>query len=309
MTWPTFLIIGAAKAGTSSLFAYLGQHPDVFISPTKEPNFFALAGQRVGYAGPGDGIVNRVSITTESEYRALFKAVKNEAAVGEASNLYLYVPEAAAAIRDHVPTAKLVAILRDPVERAHSSYLHMRRDQREPLASFEDALAQESARIAQNWEPLWHYTQLGLYHAQLQRYYDLFPREQIAVYLYDDFQADPRRVLRDLFGFLGVDPSFEPDMSVRHKVAGSPRSRALHTLLTRPNPAKGLAKRLMPPGWRARVYGALMQKNIVQHRDRLRGDTRRRLARLYRDEVGRLSRLIDRDLSHWLADRDATATP
>ena len=300
MTLPNFLIIGAAKAGTSSLFAYLGQHPDVFISPAKEPNFFALEGQRVSFAGPGDSIINQASITDFEKYEALFKAAKGARAIGEASTAYLYMPAAAPAIRRHVPDVRLIAILRDPAERAYSSYLHMHRDGREPLASFQEALEAEEARVRDNWEHLWHYTRLGFYHAQLRRYYDLFPREKIAVWLYDDFEADPRRVLREVFAFLEVDPSFEPDMSVRHKVAGTPRSKALHAVLTRPNPAKALAKQLLPANVRSLLYGAMMQRNIVEHRERLPDDTRRMLHRLYRSDVERLSLLIGRDLSAWL---------
>lgn len=300
MTLPNFVIIGAAKSGTSSLFAYLGQHPDVFISPAKEPNFFALEGQRVSYAGPGDSIINQASITDFDKYEALFKAAKGARAVGEASTVYLYLPAAAPAIRRYVPDVRIIAILRDPAERAYSSYLHMRRDGREPLASFEDALEEEETRVRDNWEHLWHYARLGFYHAQLQRYYDFFPRERIAVWLYDDFEADPRRVLREVFAFLEVDPGFKPDMSVRHKVAGTPRSKALHAVLTRPNPAKALVKRLLPADLRGLLYGAMMQRNIVEHREQLPDDTRRKLQRLYRSDVERLSLLIGRDLSAWL---------
>lgn len=300
MTLPNFLLIGAAKAGTSSVFSYLGQHPDVFISPAKEPNYFALAGQRVGYAGPGDSIINQASITTFDAYQALFGAARSETAIGEASTLYLYAPTAAPAIRRDRPDMRLIAILRDPTERAYSSYLHMRRDGREPHDSFEAALEEEEVRVRGNWEHLWHYSRLGFYHAQLQRYYELFPPERIAVWLYDDLEAEPWRVLREVFTFLGVDPSFEPDMSVRHKVAGTPRSRTLHGVLTRPNPAKALAKRLLPTGVRARLYGTLMQRNVVAHRERLLPETRRKLESLYRTDVERLALLLGRDLSAWL---------
>jgi hypothetical protein len=299
MTWPNFLLVGAAKAGTSSVFAYLGQHPEVFVSPAKEPNYFALAGQKVAFAGPGDTIVNEASITDERHYRALFRGGAGARAVGEASTLYLYAPGAAAAIRRDVPDVRIIAILRDPVERAYSSFLHMRRDGRETVASFEEALELEESRIDQRWEHLWHYTRLGHYHAQLQRYYALFPREQFRVWLYDDLEEDPRRVLREVFEFLGVDPTFEPDMSIRHKVAGTPRSKALHAVLTRPNPAKSFAKRLLPAGVRSQVYGALMHRNVKEHRESMRAETRQRLQNLFRGDVERLSVLLERDLSAW----------
>ena len=301
MRLPNFLIIGAAKAGTSSLFAYMGQHPDVFISSAKEPNFFALEGQAVAFAGPGDDIINQASITDLPTYEALFAGVRGQAAVGEASTLYLYATAAAAGIKRYVPDVKLIAILRDPVERAYSSFLHLQRDGREPCASFEAALDQEDLRIRNHWEHLWHYTKVGYYHAQLRRYYDLFPREQIAVWLYDDFEADPTRVLREVFAFLGIDPTYAPDMTFRHKVAGTPRSRALHAVLTRPNAAKALAKRLLPAHVRSTLYAAMMQRNIVTHRDPLPEGVRRRLRELYRPDVEQLSGLIGRDLSAWLA--------
>ena len=297
---PNFLLIGAAKAGTSSVFAYLGQHPEVFISPAKEPNYFALAGQEVRYAGPGDSIVNQTSITGRDGYEALFKSARRGMAIGEASTLYLYMPTAADAIRREIPDVKLLVILRDPAERAYSSYLHMRRDGREPLDSFEAALGQEETRIRANWEHLWHYSRLGFYHAQLQRYYDRFPHAQIRVWLYDELEREPHRVLREVFAFLGVDPTFVPDMSVKHKVAGTPRSKALHAVLTRPNPAKTLAKQLLPSDVRGRLYGSLMQKNIISQRERLRPEVRLTLQAQYRGDVESLSALLGRDLSAWL---------
>jgi sulfotransferase family protein len=303
MTLPNFLLIGAAKAGTSSVFAYLGQHPDVFISPTKEPNYFALAGQEVRFAGPGDSIINRASITRLDAYEALFKSARKGMAVGEASTLYLYMPAAAEAIQRLIPDVRLVAILRDPAERAYSSYLHMRRDGREPMTTFEDALMEEETRISNDWEHLWHYSRLGFYYSQLKRYYDRFPREQIGVWLYEDLESDPQRVLQEVFAFLGVDQTFVPDMSIRHKVAGTPRSKALHAALTQPNAAKALVKRLLPSRVRGHLYGTLMQKNIVSHREELQPAVRRRLQTLYRSDVESLSNLLGRDLSAWLPDR------
>jgi hypothetical protein len=120
------------------------------------------------------------------------------------------------------------------------------------------------------------------------------------VWLYEDLQADPQRVLREVFAFLEVDPTFEPDMSVKHKVAGTPRSKALHAVLTRPNPAKSLAKKLLPDRVRGRLYGTLMQRNIVAHRNGLPPDLRLKLQSLFRGDVERLATLLGRDLSGWL---------
>src|SRR5581483_6498173 len=151
MPLPSFLIIGAAKSGTSSVFAWLGQHPEIYTSPIKGPCFFAFdEGARVRVAGPGDqAVFDRHVVTDPVAYRRLFDGVTPaHRAAGEASVLYLYAPAAAARIARTIPDVRLIAILRNPVERAFSSFQHLRRDGREPLADFAEALRAEDARVA-----------------------------------------------------------------------------------------------------------------------------------------------------------------
>jgi hypothetical protein len=112
MTMPNFLIIGAGKSGTTSLYHYLGEHPDVFMSPVKEPGFFVYEGETLRFCGPGDDKANRKFITDISSYQALFEAVSHENAVGEASPSYIYRKKASEQIWHHLPDAKLIAILR-----------------------------------------------------------------------------------------------------------------------------------------------------------------------------------------------------
>jgi Sulfotransferase domain len=303
MTMPNFLLIGAAKSGTSALYAYLQQHPHIFTCAIKETGFFALEGERPHFAGPGDGHANGRFITELGRYQALFGRVNGEVAIGESSDMYLYSPKAPARIRHYLPGVKLIAILRNPVDRAYSAYRHMVRDGREPLASFEQAWAEEDARIAANWLPIWHLRQPGFYHSQLKRYFELFDREQIAVYTYDEFEADPGRIMGAIFDFLGVDTAFRPDMSVRHNVSGTPRSQVLHEILVRRSAIKDFIKPLLPRSGRDRLIrlrGALMQRNTVAGGPRLAPETRRSIMQVYRDDILQLESLIDRDLSEWL---------
>lgn len=300
MSMPTFLLIGAAKSGTSAVYEYLRQHPEVYASDIKEPGFFAFEGQRPSFEGPGDRKFNRGCVTTLSRYQELFSHAVAQPALGEASTVYLYSREAPQRIRRYLPDVKLLAILRNPVERAHSGYRYLVRDGLEPLPSFESALQAEEARIAANWQHIWHHQRLGLYYDQLRRYFDLFSPDQIAVCLYEDFQASPLAVMRTMFSFLGVDPSFAPDISVRHNVSGAPKSRLLHAALARPNAAKNLIKGLLPAATRRRMRARLMEHNIVPTRADIAPATRRYLADFYRDDVLRLQSLIGRDLSHWL---------
>ena len=299
MAKPDFLIIGAAKSGTTALYRYLQQHPQIFLSPVKEPHYFAFAGEKPDYRGPGV-TVNKTSVTDLGAYQRLFDDVRDETAVGEASALYLYVPAAAARIKEYAPAMRLIVILRHPAERAFSSYLHLMRDGREPLMDFAAALQAEPQRIRANWGFLWRYRDLGFYAQQLRRYYALFPREQVRVYLYDDFRADALAVLRDMCRFIGVDDAFTPDMSLRHNVSGIPRQRWLHSLLHGAHPAKALLKPFLPVAWRDRARRQMTQRNLA--RPTLPPDLRRALTNDFRTEILDLQDLLQRDLSAWLFD-------
>ncbi len=296
---PNFLIIGTAKAGTTSLYNYLKQHPQVYVSPVKEPKFFAYEGEKLDFRGPGDEEFSTTAVTDLEAYRALFAKASNETALGEASPLYLYLPKALEGIRRHVPEAKLIAILRNPVDRAYSHFSQMIRDGREPLDDFSQALDAEEQRIRENWAFGWHYKRMGFYHAQLERYFEEFDRDQIKVYLYEDLKADPAGVLRETFGFLDVDDAFVPDISLRHNVSGIPKSRALHSFIRQSHPVKSVFKPLVPERLRLRIKTNLRNRNLRQPPP-LSAEVREELAEAYREDVVKLQGLIRRDLSHWL---------
>jgi hypothetical protein len=297
MTLPNFLIIGAQKAGTSAIYAYLSQHPQVFASEIKEPAFFAFERVEVSFAGPDDAPALRYTVRDLERYRELFRKVGDKPRAGEASTIYMYAPQAAERIRHYIPNAKLIAVLRDPVDRAYSAYRHLVRDGRETL-SFEEGLAAEPSRTAANWHPIFHYKQRGFYGDQLRRFFELFSREQIAVYTYDEFKAAPGALLKSMFVFLDIDPDFQPDMSVRYNVSGIPRSRFLHALIGRPSRAKDLAKRLLPAG-AMRLHAALMSRNIEVSEPKIARETDRALREEYREDIVQLESLIGRDLSAW----------
>lgn len=300
MSLPNFLLIGAAKAGTTSLYHYLGQHPEVYMSPVKEPNFLAFApGETAHYRGPLDAErLSRPYTIDRAAYERLFDGVAGQRAVGEASHWYLYHPGAPARMRQIVPEARLLAVLRNPVDRAYSTYLHLRRTGQETLPTFTAALDAEAGRIADGWA--WgHYTRRGFYHAQLQRVYAAFPAAQVHVMLYDDLQADPLKLMQDAYRFLGVDPTFVPDLSLRFQQSGIPKHPWVERLLSAPIPLKKTLRTVLPPRF-YRLKQDLQKRNLV--RPPLPPEVRRRLLACFRDDVLHLQDLLNRDLSAWLAE-------
>lgn len=258
MRLPDFIVIGAAKCGTTSLFHYLSQHPGIFLPRRKEPSFFAHESDGDTFHGPGDDEWNFV--TTLSEYQDLFRGAQRGFVTGDISPRYLYFEQSSRRIAHHAPQARLVAILRHPVDRAYSHFLMNRGRGCEPEADFVKALKRGPERETKQWGWDWQYVKAGLYHAQLERYYDRFPREQIQVFLYDQLKSQPEAVLRELFRHIGVNESFQPDMSARHRPAARPQSYALQTLLRRIDGWVPFVRRNLPQGIGRRLGSSFHQR-------------------------------------------------
>jgi hypothetical protein len=300
---PNFLIIGAAKSGTTAIWHYLRQHPQIYLSPRKHTRFFAYESEDPGFNGPAPTRPTMpYAIADVEAYHALFEGATDETAIGEASHSYLYRPDTAERIRRYAPDMKLIAILRDPAERAYSNYEQMVRNGRERIGDFDLALRKEQERLRDNWWPEFHYVQVGLYHAQLKRYFDLFERDQIKVYLYEDLGSDALGMVQDVFRFVGVDDAFVPETAVRYNASGLPRNRVLHLLLQELRRVRPIAQRRLPK----QQYQRLLRVGSVVHnrnlaKTRLPAEKRRRVIDTYfREDILRLEGLIQRDLSAWL---------
>ena len=295
-TLPNFLITGAAKAGTSSLHHYLGQHPQVFMSPIKEPRFFApeLYTEHIKDPFRGGAKAHRSTPMSIEEYTDLFAGVTDELAVGESSTEYLYLPQVPERIQRLIPNVKLITILRDPAERAFSAFCYQVRDGCERL-SFEQALVAEEDRVAKykRW-PGWQYRRVGFYYEQVKRYFDRFDRSQIKIYLHEDLGDNSGGIAKDTFDFLEIDDSFTPELTKRN-ISAIPKSRTLQNLMIKDNPLKTIVKPLIPQQLRT----ALRSQNLSE-KPALSPITRQQLVKDYREDILKLQDLIERDLSTWL---------
>lgn len=299
---PNFLIIGAPKSGTTSLFQYLRLHPDIFMSSLKEPNFFSLQGQSINYQGPGDQRGNRCRITNLNDYQNLFKSATHHLARGEASTVYLYSEHAAANIAQHNPDMKMIAILRNPVDLAYSAFLHMQREGREPCMTFEQALAEEDNRIRQNWAPLWHLTAQGFYGKQLKQYYSHFSKQQIKVFPYEQWQQKPQETLQDILQFLEVRHDVSLDTSQRFNESGQPKRLWLHHLLTKNNLLKQMLKPILPKKFRRNMMVSLTKKNLAPSKvPPMQQATRMMLQDRFHDDIILLSEITENpSFKQWL---------
>jgi hypothetical protein len=304
------------KGGTSTLYELLSKHPQIFMSPVKEPNFFAYIGGRPERTHP-PGLpypvwtidtpdvaevamemkVNAASFTTRHAYERLWQDAKEEQR-GEASVLYLYLPDVAEKIASIKPDIKLIAILRDPIERAYSHFQMARRMGREPQSDFVLAMNDDRVRRENNYDPFWLYESFGYYYLQLERYLNCFDPAQIMIVLNEDLRRDNKQVLQRILRFLNVDDSFEPDSRREYGIGGIPRNQKLYRFLNRPSIARSRFLQMLPGGFKDIFYTSFY-KRLVMSKPALDVSVRRHLVKRYIHDIENLEDLISRDLSDW----------
>jgi hypothetical protein len=289
---PNFIVIGAAKAGTTAFYWYLAEHPAVFMSPVKETNYFAYGVDQAGRLLYGDPDVHRFPVKSLAEYERLFADAGDASAVGEASPIYLECPQAPGRIRELLPASRLICSLRHPVDRAYADYLMYlwRRGWRfEPERDLTATSAW--ARPDSRW------MQVSRYHEQLSRYFEIFPREQIHVFLIDDLKRDPVEAVQGVYRFLEIDPTFVPDFDTAHNVGGVPASRFLESVLTN-RTIRAAVEPLIPK--RAADWVRNLRTRNMRKAPPLPPELRTELTARFRDEIMLTSDLIGRNLNHWL---------
>ncbi|MFL5495516.1 MAG: sulfotransferase family protein [Gemmatimonadales bacterium] len=291
MTLPNFIVIGAAKAGTTVLYWHLAEHPAVFMSAVKETNYFAYGVDDTGRLLYGDPELHQFPVQSLRDYERLFAGAGESAAIGEASPIYLECPQAAGRIRGALPDARLICVLRHPVERAYSDYQMYLRSRGQRLDPARDLTAGAA------WaRPDSHWMRIGRYHPQLARYFAAFPRERIHVFLFDDLRRDTLGTLQQVYRFLGVDPTFVPDLETPHNVGGMPSNLLLERIFS--GPLRTALTPLVPT--RAANWVRRLRAGNMRQAPALPAELRQELTSHFRDDIVRTSELVGRSLEHWL---------
>jgi hypothetical protein len=291
-----FFIVGAPKCGTTALNNYLSQHPQIFIPFRKEPLHYATD------LLPEDDVFRPAEA-----YHALFEDARPDQVTGEASVYYLFSKLAARNMHAANPDARIIAMVRNPVEQIPSYHSQLLYTASEDIPDLEEALAAEEPRKRGQRLPAKpdrfpgkvYYRAMARYSEQLQRYLDVFPREQVHVIVYDDLKHDTPGVYRDTLRFLGVDPTFQAELKVINPNKRS-RSRGMHTFVKNPAPVVKTLFSIFPAATRFRIKKVLL-KLITKYEPRapISPALRQQLQAEFAPEVDRLSELLGRDLSSW----------
>jgi hypothetical protein len=303
---PDFLVIGAPKAGTTALHAALARHPGLYMSAVKEPKFFLSDGPLPAKGGgPGDALTYREHIWRRPEYEALFDAAPPGTLRGESTPLYLYDRAAMRRIRETLPTARLIVILRDPVERAHSNWTHLWSAGLEPVGDFVRACGEEERRIAAGWASFWHYTGLGRYGEQLEYLFTLFPREQVLVLRYRRLVDEPAQTLDLICEFLGVAPGVLTEIP-RQNVTAHPEPTLGHRAVSAAQRAASAFGTLIPGLTAATLTGPL-ERYLQRHsreRQPLSWEQRQQLIPRFEADIARLEHVLDESFRDWILPRE-----
>jgi len=311
---PNFFIVGAAKSGTTSLYEYLKLHPEVYMAPIKETHHFSTdidnTKFRSNYARSlnkdlskflesdmEEGIFHAF-VKDWSEYVQLFKKVKNEKAVGEVTNSYLYSREAAKNIKEKFPNAKIIMMLRNPVDRAFSHYLMDLRIGYE-TEDFMTALKKDMARDPKGWGISNLYSEIGQYAEQVQRFMQVFPKEHLRIYLFDDFVKNPEATMKDIFRFLGVSEETSIDFTKKYNPSFIPKNKFIGKLNTQKR-VKDWLKSVLPKSVKSKF-----KKTFYTDKDlpKIKPEERKFLIEVFKEDVMKLSQLLNRDLSSWLVEK------
>jgi hypothetical protein len=302
---PDFLIIGAARAGTTTLYYSLKSHPGFFLPEIKEPRFFSFRDNPPRFINPASGQLIRAIFSDIDDYAKLFQEARAEQLLGEASTSYLYT--SATTIRNikelygsDAKRLKIIAIIRNPIERTWSQYQLHRRDKIEPLL-FEEAISHDVVRkrLQEKWPIGYDYIGFGTYSNQLRDFLDAFPT--IKILLYDDLKKDSEQTVDNIFHFLGVDHSLRSGKVVKYNVTGVPKNRLAEVaanFIYQPNPIKQIAMKIVPNyvRYQARVrFGTLLfNKNEIPSK------IFNSLSTIFEKDVRETGKLIGRNLDHWL---------
>lgn len=292
---PNFIIAGVARCGTTSLYHYMKQHPEISFPIQKEPKYYSSVHLEFPHRGVGDDTVDSFVIKDRDAYFKLFSKLGNFKAIGEASSDYLYFHEYTVdSIKKELGDIPIIISIRNPIERTYSAYNNLLRDGRETL-TFMEALKAEKKRVADNWDWMWAYKGGSLYADAIEHFQKEFSK--VKVVLFDDLNVNSDKILKEIFEFLEVDAAVSVNSETKYSHSGKPKNAFIAMLTDRNNKITFALRKaimsLVPRSFLEKIASRMLKK------DDLPEEAVKYLNDYFKEDIEKLENLIDRDLTNW----------
>ena len=296
MALPNFIISGFPKCGTTSLHYYLSEHPEIYMPDQKELHFFTNKIFSEENKGTGDSILAKTHIKNLKDYQKCFEKGKNYRIIGETSPSYINHPKLFTKINKTLSNPKIIVLIRDPIKRAHSNYLHLLREQRETL-SFDEALKQEETRKALKYADFWFYKFNSTYYKKISKAIDVF--SNILIITQEELKLKPNQTIKRVYEFLGAEPEFKPkSLTKTYNPGGVYKKNIVTSIIFRPSLFKNILKRAIPVRpWMKDMLNRI-SASYKKNPEEINEKTQKYLINYFRKEVEEIKKL-GVDISKW----------
>lgn len=296
MKKPNFIIAGFPKCGTTSLHHYLSEHPQIFMPSQKELHFFTYEILSKLKNGPKDGAVKKTQIQDSKKYLDFYRNVKNEIAVGDASPSYINYPNQFLKIKEYLEDPKFIIVLRDPINRAYSNYLHLKREQRETL-TFKEAVNRENKRIKDKYSDFWYYKFNSTYYDKILKAKETF--KEVLIITSEELNENHVATMKKVYKFLGVDCNFiTKRKSNRFNKGGYYKKNLFTKIIFQPSKFKNLIKKVIKPTPSLKILLARVASLFRAKTEEIDEETVLYLTKHFREDVKKLKSL-NINTSNW----------
>ena len=297
MKIPSFILAGSPKCGSTSLYYYLAEHPDIFMSQQKEIHYLTFDILNSLNQGPKDKVVNSFHISNFKDYKNQFTKARNNQVIGEVSPSYINYPsQTIPKIKHHLGNPKLIFLIRDPIQRAFSNYLHLVREEREDL-SFYDALQAEQERMKNKYSDFWYYSFNSFYYEKIKAYDEAF--DDILIITAEELKNNTLRTLSKIFKFIGVNDFAPSNLDKSYNAGGVYESNLITQFFFRQSALRSFIKRVIPITKGMKHFKQSLINKYRKEPPAITQETEKYLVNKFKEDVSKLQKEYDLDLEYW----------
>lgn len=293
---PNFIVVGFPKCGSTALHYYLENHPEIFMPVQKELHFFTSNKLLKLNNGPGDKEVKKFMITSIEDYQKAYKNTKNEKVIGEVSPSYINHPDSIPFIKKTLGEPKIIILLRDPVKRAYSNYLHLLREKRENL-SFLEALKKEDIRKEEKYSDFWYYKFNSTYFDKVDKFKKSF--DDVLLLTQEDLNNNTVRTIKNIYSFLGVSIRSPENINQQYNTGGIYEDNFITNLFLKQSILRSSLKKMIPITPKMKVFKEKLMARYQKKAPPISKEAENYLLEYFKEDVSKLNDIYDVDISNW----------